>query len=149
MAPFQQWSSCVASIVQCMKEKDRAGLLHPRDRNGKVLHDRYASPGLEDALEEFRATCAAAAVAVRERLRQLASQLQVGRLRVRNTFTSLPMFDCAAAVAVRERLRQLASQLQVGFMQFQVLWHPPSVAASDGGLRRRHRCAGAAAATAS
>lgn len=69
------WDSAGA---QCMKEKDEAGLLHPRDRNGRVLQDRYASPGLEDALEEFRAACAAAAVAVREQLRQLASQLQVG-----------------------------------------------------------------------
>lgn len=60
-----------------MKEKEGAGLLHPRDRNGRVMADRYASAALEDALEDFRAACAAAAAAMRACLRQLASQLQV------------------------------------------------------------------------
>jgi hypothetical protein len=68
--------ACV--LLQCLAEKDRAQLVHPRDRNGRSLPERYASGELEDALEAFRSACAAATAAVRERLRQLASQLQAG-----------------------------------------------------------------------
>jgi hypothetical protein len=66
--------------MQCLAEKDKAQLVHPRDRNGRSLPERYASGELEDALEAFRSSCAAATAAVRERLRQLASQLQAGIL---------------------------------------------------------------------
>lgn len=66
--------------MQCLAEKDRAQLVHPRDRNGRSLPERYASGELEDALEAFRSACAAATAAVRERLRLLASQLQAGIL---------------------------------------------------------------------
>ena len=57
--------------MQCLAEKDRAQLVHPRDRNGRSLPERYASGELEDALDAFRSACAAATAAVRERLRQL------------------------------------------------------------------------------
>ncbi len=63
--------------AQSAKEVAKAGLVHPRDRNGRLLSDRYATPGLEDALEDFRAACAAAAAETRSQLRELASRLRV------------------------------------------------------------------------
>lgn len=67
--------------AQCAKEVTKAGLVHPRDRNGRVLMDKYASPVLEDAQEEFRAACAAAAAETRSQLRELASRLRVRTFR--------------------------------------------------------------------
>lgn len=66
--------------AQSAKEVAKAGLVHPRDRNGRLLSDRYATPGLEDALEDFRAACAAAAAETRSQLRELASRLRVRSL---------------------------------------------------------------------
>ena len=54
------------------------GLDNPRDRNGKVIREKYATPELEAALEGYRAACANAHDAVREQLVLLAEQLEVG-----------------------------------------------------------------------
>ena len=78
-----------------MTEKDKAGLLHPRDRNGRSLSERYATPALEDALDDFRSACAAATVAVRQRLRQLSEQLQA-----RGFSTKLPTACWGCSVAL-------------------------------------------------
>lgn len=55
-----------------------AGVLtHPRDRNGSLIKDRYATVGMEEALQDYRVACAKATGAVRELLRKLATDLQV------------------------------------------------------------------------
>ena len=49
------------------------GLIHPRDRNGKVETGVFSTAALEDALDEYRRSCVAAHDAVREQLRELAA----------------------------------------------------------------------------
>ena len=66
--------------AQVAKQAAGLGLEHPRDRNGSLVTDRYSSPGLEAALEAYRAACARAADRVREHLRALSGRLLV-RLR--------------------------------------------------------------------
>ncbi len=73
-------SSAVA--VQVFKEAERLGLVHPRDRNGALMTDRFSTPELEAALEAYRAACAAAADRVRDQLRSLASRLTVRRQKI-------------------------------------------------------------------
>lgn len=52
-------------------------LSHPRDRKGNLIKDRYATAGMEEALQDYRVACAKATRAVRELLRKLATDLQV------------------------------------------------------------------------
>ena len=51
-------------------------LVHPRDRNGVLLSDRWSSPALEEAQEEYRQAAYEAGAAVTRELRALAGRLQ-------------------------------------------------------------------------
>lgn len=59
------------------KQAAALGLIHPRDRNGALVTDRFSTPELEAALEAYRSACAAAADHVRDQLRALAARLTV------------------------------------------------------------------------
>ncbi len=63
--------------AQVHKEASRLGLIHPRDRNGSLVTDRFSTPELEAALEAYRSACTAAVDHVRDRLRTLAASLTV------------------------------------------------------------------------
>jgi hypothetical protein len=52
------------------------GLLHPKDRNGKVETAFYSTAELEQAQDEYRRACSDARDAVRSELRKLAETLQ-------------------------------------------------------------------------
>jgi len=51
-------------------------LIHPRDRNGVLLSDRWSSAALEEAQEEYRQAAFEAGAAVTRELRALAGRLQ-------------------------------------------------------------------------
>jgi len=53
------------------------GMTRPRDRNGSLVKDRWATPGMEDALQEYRLACQEAGRAVHRLLRSLASRLEM------------------------------------------------------------------------
>ncbi|EIE20036.1 hypothetical protein COCSUDRAFT_58259 [Coccomyxa subellipsoidea C-169] len=71
------------------KEASRLGLIHPRDRNGSLVTDRFSTPELEAALEAYRSACTAAVDHVRDRLRTLAASLTA----------MLPELVCASVVS--------------------------------------------------
>ncbi|CAL8466240.1 g5776 [Coccomyxa elongata] len=82
------WLKAVAKSP-VFKEAGRLGLIHPRDRNGNLVTDRFSTLELEAALEAYRAACAAAADRVRDQLRSLASRLT----------EALPELVCASVVS--------------------------------------------------
>ena len=63
--------------VQAAKQAEGFGLIHPHDRNGKAISDRYCTREIEGALNDYRHACDAAHVAVRNQLKSLADTLQV------------------------------------------------------------------------
>ena len=82
---------CGWQASEAMKQQEPSvralGLRHPRDRNGKAISERYATPELECALEEYRKSCAAAHAAVHEQLVLLAQRLEVRSLERLGTFS--------------------------------------------------------------
>jgi len=56
--------------------RESLGLVHPRDRNGVLLSDRWSTPALEEAQEEYRQAAFEADAAVTRELRALAGRLQ-------------------------------------------------------------------------
>ena len=52
-------------------------MIHPHDRFGKAISDRYCTREMERALNDYRYACDAASVAVRNQLKSLADTLQV------------------------------------------------------------------------
>ena len=54
---------------------DTLGLLHPRDRNGRIEPSVYSTRALEDAQDEYRRSCVAAHDAVRDTLKELAASM--------------------------------------------------------------------------
>ena len=63
--------------MQASELVDTLALEHPRDRNGKVVQDRWSSAELEDALNAYREACYMASKAVRVQLCNLARDMQV------------------------------------------------------------------------
>ena len=51
--------------------------MHPHDRNGKAISERHCTREVEEAMNDYRAACDEARLAVRNQLRQLAGTLQV------------------------------------------------------------------------
>ena len=66
--------------MQAAEGLKELGLQHPRDRNGKPIQERYATPAMEAALERYRSACADAHAAVHEQLTLLAKRLEVQAL---------------------------------------------------------------------
>ena len=69
------------------------GLVHPRDRNGSLVTDRFSTPALETSLEGYRGACVRASERVRERLRDLAGRLLVADM------TSVDRQECPGVLA--------------------------------------------------
>ncbi len=63
--------------MQAAKQAEAFDLVHPHDRNGKAIPDRHCTREVEEALNDYRAACDAARVAVKAQLRLLAQILQV------------------------------------------------------------------------
>uniref|UniRef100_A0A7S3ENA7 DNA mismatch repair proteins mutS family domain-containing protein n=1 Tax=Rhodosorus marinus TaxID=101924 RepID=A0A7S3ENA7_9RHOD len=51
-------------------------LIHPKDRNGMVVSNRFSTDKLEAALDEYRLCCSECANAVRDQLRHLSTSLE-------------------------------------------------------------------------
>lgn len=84
---------------------DALGLIHPRDRNGKVEPAYYSSAPLESALDDYRRACSDAAAAVREQLQLLADRLKV-HLPVLVSSCTLAVVASALDAHVREAQRR-------------------------------------------
>ena len=67
----------VSGAVQAAKQAEGFELIHPHDRHGKTISDRYCTRAIEQALDDYRYACDAARVAVRNQLKSLADTLQV------------------------------------------------------------------------
>ena len=63
--------------MQVAKQAEAFELVHPHDRNGKAIADRHCTREVEEALNEYRAACDAARLAVQRQLKLLAITLQV------------------------------------------------------------------------
>jgi len=57
-------------------KKAAPGLIHPKDRNGKIETGSYSTSKLEQAQDNYRSACAKAHDAVRTELKKLAESLQ-------------------------------------------------------------------------
>ena len=79
----QMLQKCIKSCfelplcAQAAKDATNFKLVHPHDRNGKTIADRYCTREVEEALKDYRQACDTARGAVRNQLRQLAEKLEV------------------------------------------------------------------------
>jgi len=64
------WARHVSSTMR------HESLIHPRDRYGKEVADRWTTPRVEKALDEYRVSTQKASIAVSDTLKQLAEDLQ-------------------------------------------------------------------------
>jgi hypothetical protein len=60
------------SVPSWVEKNDRGKYYHPRDRNGKVLGNRYTTPRVADALSNYVEACQMATDRVREMLKELS-----------------------------------------------------------------------------
>jgi predicted GIY-YIG superfamily endonuclease len=81
------------------------GLVHPRDRNGKIESAVYSTLALEESLDEYRRSCVYAHDAVRDELRELAVAISpnIPELVGAATFS---LIACALEAHVRESKRR-------------------------------------------
>lgn len=63
--------------MQASELLESLALEHPKDRNGKVVQDRWSTAELEVALNTYREACLIASKAVRTQLCNLAKDMQV------------------------------------------------------------------------
>ena len=91
------------------------GLIHPRDRNGKVESAVYSTLALEEAQDEYRRSCVAAHDAVRDQLRELAASVSPSIPELVGA-ASFSLIACVLEAHVRESKRRSWSLPQlVGF----------------------------------
>ncbi len=81
------------------------GLLHPRDRNGKMETAVYSTLALEEAQDEYRRSCVAAHDAVREQLRELAASVSPSIPELVGA-ASFSLIACVLEAHVRESKRR-------------------------------------------
>lgn len=81
------------------------GLVHPRDRNGKVETAVYSTSALEEAQDEYRRSCVAAHDAVREQLRELAASVSPSIPELVGA-ASFSLIACVLEAHVRESKRR-------------------------------------------
>ena len=71
------FSDNVTDARQASEASESLALEHPRDRNGKLVQDRWSTAELEAALDSYREACSIATKAVRMHLCALAKTVEV------------------------------------------------------------------------
>jgi len=86
-------SKAAVSQFESSSSPSATSLIHPRDRFGRELADRWTTQNVEDKLEIYRHSCREARAAVAEQLRMLSSSLQpfVGALIACSTLSTISL----------------------------------------------------------